>query len=253
LVSADGAVADTLPNLLSWLWAGDYTSGIVFILLGIVGAAVTVYLTLEGYLPNINKSARMLELEVEMTEVKEQSKQVRNKLNDKINEQNAAQNQFENRDIDQVTFNTRFYALEKQINNLRYDITNLDKILNNKQNEYNIAARSLQRTSILFYIPIGAAFAALIAEDPLEALGIGAGWTAFISLTQLNKKDNEGKKHRDKESDKIQERNSELEKIISDYDKKQKPIMELQKENEELKKAVADMAIKLKEKGVKQI
>jgi hypothetical protein len=53
------STAITIP----WVAADDWTLGVILFLLGVVGAAVTVYLSLGGFLPNINRSARMIELE----------------------------------------------------------------------------------------------------------------------------------------------------------------------------------------------
>jgi predicted RNase H-like nuclease (RuvC/YqgF family) len=107
-------------------------------------------------------------------------------------------------------------------------------------------------------------FATTLAADYFQALAIGGGWTAFISLTQLNKKDKEGKTMTEQESKKIDETGRKLGIVITDQAdtiaQSEEAISTLQssmktvtKENSDLKEAIAKMANKMREHDIKSL
>lgn len=206
----------------------------------------------------------MIELDTEIKDKNGQIKELQTKINDKDGEKNAIRNEYRKGVLAEPNFRVSMDVLDGQIADYKDQIIRLQKILDDSQTKNDKERRSLQRASIGFYIPMGGAFATFLATDYLQAIAIGAGWTAFISLTQLNKKDNQGKDQRDEESDKIEKKNEELRKLLSSQaeriDKNEEIVTKLQasnveaaQANEALKKTVGVMAKKLKSKGVENL
>lgn len=225
-------------------------------MLGVAGASVTVYLTLGGFLPNINRSARMIELEAE---IKEKWERVM-KLDEAIDEKGRL-----------IETSFRQLVLQPNVDNLRNERDFTARLRNETyrevkelEKENDKQTRSLRLTSVAFYIPLGGVFATILAVDYLQALAIGGGWTAFISLTQLNKKDREGKENTEDESRKIDETSKKLDEVISTQTKtiteNQNTILtfetkmkELNEENTNLMGVMAKMAKKMKESDIKNL
>ena len=141
-----------VANLLTWFTAEprNWTAGALFAASGLVGALVTMYTLINGTLPGVAGQAK----------IDHDSAQL-DRLSQRLEElTNASKPDWEG-----------VKATERTVNNLRDDLRSERRWL------YGIAAP--------LYLIAGTAFATAFAQDILEALVIGAGWTTFIGTFGL--------------------------------------------------------------------
>lgn len=210
-------------DILKWFQAGDWASGIIFFILGALGAAIIVYLSLNTSLPGLNTSVNIRKLETEIASDKKEQEQLWKDWKKGKEESVAKQ-------------------LER-----------LDNRIEKDENRLEVEKKYLQRTSIALYIPIGAAVSTLLAADFIQAIAFGAGWTGLVSMIGITRQRGEEKVERDLDSTEVDEKNQKLEEIIKTFEKNEKTnqrskenIDKLKKENQQLKNMIFSQTKKLK-------
>lgn len=141
-------------SLFAWATGGQlgWGRGGLLASLGVVGALVMVFSLVGGAVPGTAGFARV---EAGLKRVEE-----REKILDEMLKPPTAQ-------ADEIK------AVEAAVNNLR------DDIRDDRRRQFLIAA--------ILYAFLGAFFAAMLTTDLLQALVIGAGWTAYIGALGLKK------------------------------------------------------------------
>ncbi len=157
-------------NLFTWATgpSPDWGRGGLYVFMGLIGALVTVFGLIGGAVPGTAGFAR---IEAGMKRVEE-----REKILDKLMKD-------PNIKADKIS------AVEKATDNLR------DDMRDDRWRQFTLAA--------VLYALLGAFFAVLIARDLLQALAIGAGWTAFLGALGLKKDYAERKTLKDQTTEKL--------------------------------------------------
>jgi len=206
----------TSINVLEW-FPNDPVSGLVLFILGVVGAAVVVYLSLGTSLPGLNTRVSIRNLEVEIESDKQEREQLWNEWKETKDDRLAAQ------------------------------VGLLDQKIEKDQNRLDGNKKRLRQASVALYMPLGGAFATLLAADFIQALTIGAGWTALISMIGIKREEAEASTEKEHESNSMDKKKQQLKDMIDEKDKKNQNILkELQESNTELKRQVFDLAVRLK-------
>lgn len=192
IVSTQGACAEQsesesqnieISNVFSWATNGSpqWSTGIIYALLGMVGALVTIFGLIGGVIPG---TAGQAKIEIDENRLERWHKKL-----DGVLESPSP-------DPDLIS------SIENATNNLR------DDIRAERWRQFGVAA--------CIYIILGAFFSALLAQDILQALVIGAGWTGFIGTLGLKTDYKERKSVKDAFLDKqrreIEELKEKLEK-----------------------------------------
>jgi hypothetical protein len=169
----------TVANLFSWLTTNppDWGRGILFALLGLVGALVTIFGLIGGVVPG---TAGQAGIDADDERLKIMSDQLVERVKTPSTDPKSIE------------------AIERTVNNLR------DDLRSEKWRQFSTAA--------LLYAVLGAFFATLIARDILQALVIGAGWTTAIGTLGLKKDFAERKSTKDAS---LKETLDALEKAVS--------------------------------------
>lgn len=167
-----------LANLFTWARSTppEWGKGALYAGLGLVGALVTVFGFIGGVVPG---TAGHASIEAGLKRVEEREKIIDALMKDPVG--NAAE----------------IKAIEQATNNLRDDVNR------DRRRQFTIAA--------ILYAVLGAFFAVLLARDLLQALVIGAGWTAFLGALGLKKDYAERKAAKDQVIESAVSRNKELE------------------------------------------
>lgn len=139
-----------------FIWASetppDWSRGALFSALGLVGALVTIFGVVGGAVPG---TAGQAEIDAGSARLLRLSERLEQLISASPVDSPAVQ------------------AIEKTVNNLR------DDLRTERWRQFGIAA--------VLYVILGAFFAALLAQDILQALVMGAGWTAFLGTLGLKK------------------------------------------------------------------
>lgn len=143
-------------------WPDNILMGVLFALLGVVGAAIMVYLGEWEKL--LGKSARILEIENQIAS----NRKIANEIKDP-------------REVD-----TR---------------RKWEDIITRYENRLDTERRFIRNLGITLYLLIGGVIAAVLANSMVEAIAFGAGWTGFIGIFGIKKDSEERRKVRDKEDD----------------------------------------------------
>ena len=143
-------------------WPNDISMGVLFALLGVVGAAIMVYLGEWDKL--LGKSARILEIENQIAS----NRKIANEI----------------KDPNEVGIRERW-----------------EDIINRYENRLDTERRFVRNLGIILYLFIGGVIAAVLANSMVEAIAFGAGWTGFIGIFGIKKDSEERRKVRDKEDD----------------------------------------------------
>lgn len=146
------------------VWWPDFSIGIFFVLLGFVGAGIMVFLGEWDKL--LGRSARILELEEEINS----KRKIAEKLTDK-----------------------------EDINTRKDWEDRIDKDENRMAAERNLTTY----IGIVLYIFIGGMLASVIANNPLQAVAVGAGWTALLGTFGIKKDSDERREIRGKKDDEL--------------------------------------------------
>ncbi len=147
IVNISSMAVSTMPM---W-WPDNIIVGILFLILGICGAAVMVYIGEWDKL--MGKSARIIEIENEI-DVK---REIANKITDP-------------KDVD---------ARKK-----------FEDMINEDEDRLDRERKDIRTKGMVLYLLIGGVVAAILANSMVEAVGFGAGWTGLIGVFGI-KKDNE--------------------------------------------------------------
>jgi hypothetical protein len=166
-------------NLFTWATGPSpkWGVGALYAFLGLIGALVTVFGLIGGAVPG---TAGFVRIEAGMRRVEE-----REKILDKLIKDPK-------RNPEEIK------AVEIAANNLR------DDMRDDRRRQFTSAAA--------LYALLGAFFAALLARDLIQALVIGAGWTACLGALGLKKDYAERKSMKDQTTEKLTEK---LEDTIS--------------------------------------
>jgi hypothetical protein len=152
-------------------WPSNISVGMLFFLLGVVGAAITVYFGEWEKL--IGKSALMLEIDDEI-EAK--------------------------RKIAEIIKDPREVELREK----------WEGLIARDQNRLDKERQFVRIQGTVLYLIIGGVFAAILANTVLEAVAFGAGWTGLIGVFGIKKDSEERRKIRDQKDEESLERLSKL-------------------------------------------
>lgn len=157
-----------IENLFTWLRNGapNWVAGAAYTGLGLVGALVTLFFVVGGIIPGTRGAVR-LAADYERLDI------WLKKLDD-----------FMRREPDPAV-ESAIERRGKQIDVLR------DDLARDRRSQFAIGAA--------LYALLGAFFAAMLAQDILQALVIGAGWTGFAGALGLKKEQPERQSEREKE------------------------------------------------------
>jgi hypothetical protein len=151
----DAPSSQQLLSLFPWYVdseSPDWVTGVLYALLGLVGALITVFGLIGSAIPG---TAGFANIEAGMKRVEE-----REKILDKLIKDSE-------RNPEEIK------AVEIATNNLR------DDLREDRRRQFGLAAG--------LYTVLGAFFAAMLARDLLQAILIGAGWTASFGALGLKK------------------------------------------------------------------
>ena len=152
-------------NLFTWATDGpapNWGKGGLFAALGLIGALVTVFTLVGGAVPGTAGFAR---IEANLKRVEEREKILDSMIQSSPN--TAAE----------------IEAVEIATNNLR------DDIRSDRQRQFFVAGS--------LYAILGAFFGSMLAQDMLQAIVIGAGWTAYMGSIGLKRDYGERKSVKD--------------------------------------------------------
>jgi hypothetical protein len=168
---AQGPTPIEVANLFSWATgkSPDWLRGAFYAGLGLIGALVTVFTLIGGAIPG---TAGFMRIEAGMKRVEEREKMLDKLIKDPKKKPEEIK------------------AVEIATNNLR------DDMRDDRRRQFALAAG--------LYALLGAFFAALLARDLLQALVIGAGWTAYLGALGLKKDYAERKTMKDQTTEKLE-------------------------------------------------
>ncbi len=160
-----------VANLFTWATGDspDWGRGALYSCLGLLGALVTVFSLVGGAIPGTAGFAR---IEAGMKRVEEREKIL---------------------DI-----------MIKDPNKIAANIEVVEQAANNLRDDIRADRRRQFMTAAFLYAILGAFFAALLAQDLLQALIIGAGWTAYLGALGLKKDYAERKSLKDETTEKLE-------------------------------------------------
>ncbi|MGD2092528.1 MAG: hypothetical protein PVH61_40555 [Candidatus Aminicenantes bacterium] len=151
-------------HLFTWLTGEtpDWSTGILYAIMGFVGALVTVFGLIGGAVPGTGGFTR---IKANLQRLEEREKKVDELINDPQKDPEFLE------------------KVEKATNNLR------DDLRVDRRNQFMLAS--------VLYAFLGAFFAALLAKDIIQAMVIGAGWTGLIGALGLKRDYRERKQMKD--------------------------------------------------------
>jgi hypothetical protein len=184
-LAGEGTQPASTTNVLFWLTSSppDYVRGVGLALLGLAGASVVVFGCISGFkIPGLG--AKNVQLDAD----EEELKSVQKSLHDLT--------------IAPTGKAAEIKALTVEENALRASLWKA------KSFQFSIAA--------LLYGFLGAVFAAVLAQNWIQAVGIGAAWTSLVGTFGIK---NENEKRANVKDDAIKEaiaRNTEVQKALDD-------------------------------------
>ncbi|MDL1910862.1 hypothetical protein FBQ81_09255 [Chloroflexi bacterium CFX6] len=175
-----------LANLFSWATTNppNWLQGILYVVLGVFGALVTIYFVIGGTIP----TASGAKLEDEFKELEKKNKEL-SELRQKALENPSTANP----------------ALIDAFSN------DADK----QRDDLERKRQGMFRSWSLLYVLLGGFFSALLAQDLLQAITIGAGWTSVLAAFGLNKEKQEAKSEATKQADIVEQSIKDLEKKLA--------------------------------------
>lgn len=170
-----------LSNLFTWTKTTppDWGRGALFAGLGVIGALVTIFGFIGGAVPG---TAGQAKIDVDTERLDRLSQRLEELIT--VTTPDAA----------------AIAAVENTVNNLR------DDLRAERWRQFGIAA--------VVYVILGAFFSTLLAQDMLQALVIGAGWTVSLGTLGLKKDYSERKAAKDATLEKTLERVKKTEEIV---------------------------------------
>jgi len=160
-----------IGDLFTWYTQDppNYKNGILFLVLGAIGALATMYAAVGGVLPGtagkdeLDKQQRNLDVARQLENTYQQEVEALNKKPDLTS---ADENRLNRYREDVKDARGRADELEVRLNR-------------EKWKQFFIAC--------VFYLPLGGGFATALAQDLIQALIIGAGWPTVWGSYQLTK------------------------------------------------------------------
>lgn len=155
----------------------DWSTGLLYALLGVVGAMTTIFGFIGGAIPGTAGKAKIDKQQAELDKCMERLDALINSPNIDADAINAVQN---------IASNLRDYIRSEQWKQFR--------------------------VAMILYAFLGAMFATILADSYLQALIIGAGWTAVIGTLGLKKDYQERKDEKDELNKKLI---NQLERVLA--------------------------------------
>jgi hypothetical protein len=190
-------IAQVSDVLFPWIESGGFEAnwgeGLGFAGLGIVGALVTIYLFLGGFLPSMGGKAEYEATRLEIEDLtKRRDKQI--SLREQHARGDAAISMERLAEADKLTddLGTMIEAKEARAAKLR---------------------RELIAVGFPLYVVLGGVFAVLFASNALQAILVGFGWTAVADRIGLKRELDEKSRQREEEINKLTERAESAELI----------------------------------------
>jgi hypothetical protein len=168
---------DTITRGIIFPWYPHWLTGVLCVLMGIVGALTTMFSLIGGAVPG---TAGYLPLKTRMAMVAEWEKILDGLL------------QKTPRDTEEIK------AVGMETNSLRDDVRK--------------SQRGQYKQALVQYVFLGGAFAAMLSTNLLQALVIGAGWTAYLGSIGLKKDFADRKAKKDETIKELKEKVSPKEK-----------------------------------------
>ena len=180
--------------LFGWMdaggWDENWPEGLLYVVLGFVGALVTAFFYLHDFLPSVGGTAEYREVSVTVAEREEMLDQLR-----KAREDFA-------------------YGKDKGLSAER--LAELNRLYDHRMSEQRADREWLRaekrrsyRAALPMYVILGGAFAVLFATNPLQGVLIGFGWTAIADRAGLKRQAADREQGRDKQIEKIEKVASE--------------------------------------------
>jgi hypothetical protein len=237
-------------DILTWYYNGDYISGIILFLVGIIGGLVTLYFYIGNLLPNMGGSTRINDLETESSQLKtriEDLKKIWNKEREDFNDmiegndkQGSSSHPLEKKCAAQKM---QLEEITKRIGQMENDLREKEQNIINEKN-------SMLRIGFILYALLGGAFSTLIATDALQGVIIGAGWTTFASTIGLKRQEEQVKSKKEELTSNYVRENEYLNKVLSETGNKlseyEKMISNLRSQHD---KTIEELLDVIKEKG----
>jgi hypothetical protein len=209
-------VAEVSDVLFPWVDSGGFDAnwgeGLGFAVLGIVGALVTIYLFLGGFLPSMGGKA-----EYEATRLE---------IGDLIRRREK-----------QITLRELYTRGESGISEERLDeadklTDDLGSMIEAKEARAAKLRRELIAVGFPLYVLLGGAFAVLFATNALQAVLVGFGWTAVADRVGL----------RSELDEKSRQREDEINKLTDKAEAAELLRQELETTKEALRKTTSELA-----------
>ena len=213
-------IAQVSDVLLPWIESGgfgdNWGEGLGFAGLGIVGALVTIYLFLGGFLPSMGGKA---EYEATRLEIEDLTKR---------RDQQITLRELHTRDEAAVSAE-RLMEADKLTDDL-------GDIIEAKEARAAKLRRELIAIGFPLYVLLGGVFGVLFATNALQAILIGFGWTAVADRIGLRRELDEKSRQREEEINKLTEKAEASERLRQELATTQDA---LRKTTKELGSAVA--------------
>jgi hypothetical protein len=179
----DSGTSTVSDVLFPWVDSGgfddNWTEGLGLAGLGVLGALVTVYLFIGGFLPSMGGKADYDALGIEIEDL-------------------------EGRRDKEIGLREVYSRGESEISADRRDEASrlageFSEIIDQKRAERSALRRELFAVGFPVYVVIGGAFAVLFSENALQAILIGFGWTAIADRIGLKRELDKKSERRDEE------------------------------------------------------
>lgn len=183
-------IAEVSDVLFPWIESGGFDAnwgeGVGFAALGIVGALVTIYLFLGGFLPSMGGKAEYEATRLEIGDLaKRRDKQIALRELHTRGEAGVAAERLQ--EADKLT-------------------DDLGAIIEAKEARAAKLRRELIAIGFPLYVVLGGVFAVLFASNALQAILVGFGWTAVADRIGLKRELDEKSLQREEEINKLTER-----------------------------------------------
>lgn len=180
--SATAAQPTQTANLFSWATSSpiQWVTGILYAILGLTGALITMFATVGGAVPGTAGKA-------DIDEDTERLRRFQRKVENMLNEPDIQPD--------------RVQAVEQCVNDLQKSIQL------RQRNQWWIAG--------FIYVVLGIIIAAALAQNLLQAVAIGAGWTGVIGTLGLKSDYEERKSKKDTELTNLLSRIDHLEGLLN--------------------------------------
>jgi hypothetical protein len=182
-------IAEVSDVLFPWIDSGGFDAnwgeGVGFMALGIVGALVTIYLFLGGFLPSMGGKAEYEATRLEIGDLaKRRDKQITLRELHTRGEAGVSAERLE--EADKLT-------------------DDLGAIIEAKEARAAKLRRELLAIGFPLYVVLGGVFAVLFASNALQAILVGFGWTAVADRIGLKRELDEKSRQREDEINKLTE------------------------------------------------